>query len=332
MTIHSRKSAFDKISNMLAILRYDIEQHQVINDMSLNIHGENFFRDIFNFIYNTAYANANSSSQNSPYIDLVDHHKKKVIQITTTRTKEKILNSVKALSLPAYKWYELEIFYLLEKATPNNQTIDELEAQLGIDLKDVLKDSSDLVNGIAELEEGRLIELCERYFEPLETKYTHEIVLNLACKKLVKEVKSHKAYYDDPLASIESTRKIEFNRLNPRVAAQLSLALDFTPIISDMDDSQTPTELRNLIVEQLYKEVLLKQLKAFVEKPQLAQANVDELQALAHQYELNFSMLIDKLRDKVSELIEAHDFIGVHIPWVIVAFYFELCFVGRSQS
>lgn len=331
MTIYNRKSAFDKISNLLAVTRYDIEQHQVINDMSLNIHGENFFRDIFNFIYQTSYDNANKHQQNAAFIDLVDHHNKKVLQITTTRTKEKMLNSFKSLKLPQYQSYQIEIFYLLEKAAPTNQTINDLKATSGIDLKNVLKDSSDLIKAIADLEDARLLYLCEQYFEPLETKYTHEIVLNLACKKLVEEVKNHNAYYDDPLASIESKSKIDFNQLNTRVAANLSLALDFTPIISDMDNSETPTELRNLVVEQLYREVLLKQLQSHVKKQQLAQATVDELQAFAHKYELSFSMLIGKLKDKVSQLIDTHDFNGIHIPWVIVAFYFELCFVGRSQ-
>ena len=51
--IEERKIAFDNISRTLAITRYDIEQHQLVNDQSLNIHGENWFRDIFNFVYDT---------------------------------------------------------------------------------------------------------------------------------------------------------------------------------------------------------------------------------------------------------------------------------------
>jgi hypothetical protein len=34
--IEERKIAFDNISRTLAITRYDIEQHQLINDQSLN--------------------------------------------------------------------------------------------------------------------------------------------------------------------------------------------------------------------------------------------------------------------------------------------------------
>ncbi|MCP3660536.1 MAG: hypothetical protein GY830_09600 [Bacteroidetes bacterium] len=46
--INEKKLAFDNISRIFAFTRYDIEQHQCINDLSLNIHGENWFRDILN--------------------------------------------------------------------------------------------------------------------------------------------------------------------------------------------------------------------------------------------------------------------------------------------
>ena len=91
--ITDRKIAFDTISKVLAITRLDIEQHQAINDQSLNIHGEDYFRDVFNFVYDSQFVNANIHSSNEPYIDLIDKKKKKLVQITTTRTKEKIVNS-----------------------------------------------------------------------------------------------------------------------------------------------------------------------------------------------------------------------------------------------
>ena len=46
--ISERKIAFDRISRIFAITCRDIEHHQAINDLSLNIHGENYFRDVFN--------------------------------------------------------------------------------------------------------------------------------------------------------------------------------------------------------------------------------------------------------------------------------------------
>lgn len=57
--IDERKIAFDNISKVLAVTRYDIEQRQLIGDYGLNIHAENFFRDIFNFVYPLNLENAN---------------------------------------------------------------------------------------------------------------------------------------------------------------------------------------------------------------------------------------------------------------------------------
>ena len=95
--ITNRKEAFDTISRVLAITRLDIEQHQAINDVSLNIHGENYFRDVFNFVYDCDFVNANDENLNEAYIDLVDSGEKKLIQITTTRSKEKIPHSLTEL-------------------------------------------------------------------------------------------------------------------------------------------------------------------------------------------------------------------------------------------
>lgn len=87
--VDSRQQAFNNISRVLAITRYDIEQRQLKNIFDLNIHGENYFRDVFNFVYKNKgceFENDNFNSQNSSCIDLVDKNKKIAYQITTTRT------------------------------------------------------------------------------------------------------------------------------------------------------------------------------------------------------------------------------------------------------
>jgi hypothetical protein len=92
-----RQKAFNSISRVLAITRYDIEQRQLINEYGLNIHAENYFRDVFNFVYEYNFKNDNFESQNSACVDLVDESQKLAYQITTTRTKEKLENTFKAL-------------------------------------------------------------------------------------------------------------------------------------------------------------------------------------------------------------------------------------------
>ena len=126
--IDLRQQAFNSISRVLAITRFDIEQRQHINDYGLNIHAENYFRDIFRFIYEYNFENANFESQNVACIDLIDVKQKIAYQITTTRTKDKIEKTFKALIKPEYKDYTLKIFFLLDKSKPDKKTIDEINS------------------------------------------------------------------------------------------------------------------------------------------------------------------------------------------------------------
>lgn len=333
MTIQSRKEAFDTISKTLAITRYDIEQHQAINDLSLNIHGENFFRDVFRIVYEPNFDNENINNSNAEFIDLVNHNTKEVIQITTTRSKDKIKHSLNVLRDSVFSNYKFKIFYLLEKAKPQSTTVSELEKEFEIDnLIDSLQDYSDLIKDINNLDEEVLIHLCNKHFSDVSQKYTKVGVLNLICKRLIKRVKSIEPAYDDPLGGIDPIDKIDVNKLNKRVAANLLFGLDYTQEIYDSDDSDIPTELRELVVDQLYRKVLEKQLVAFMSKDDLKKTQVRELQDIAYQKGISFNLLIDKLKDEVKALIDVDDFNGINIPWTIVAFYFEICLVGRDKK
>ena len=157
--LQNRQKAFNNISRGLAIIRYDIEHRQSINDLSLNIHSENYFRDIFNFVYEYNFENANFETMNASSIDLIDKSEKSAYQITTTKTKVKIENTLKALNKKEYKGYSIKIFYLLEKSTPQNSTIEELNDSYDIDLKNCLLDYTDLIKDIDNLETNKLIEL-----------------------------------------------------------------------------------------------------------------------------------------------------------------------------
>ena len=157
--IDLRQEAFNNISRVLAITRYDIEQRQLINEYGLNIHAENYFRDVFNFVYEYNFKNDNFESQNSACVDLIDESQKLAYQITTTRTKEKLENTFKALKKEKYKNYTIKIFYLLDKSKPNTETIEEFKKDYNVDLNDCLLDYKDLINKINDLETNKLIEL-----------------------------------------------------------------------------------------------------------------------------------------------------------------------------
>jgi len=329
--ITDRKVAFDTISRVLAITRLDIEQHQAINDLSLNIHGENYFRDVFNFVYDCDFLNANDVNLNEAYIDLVDTRKKKLVQITTTRKNTKISHSLKALLNKKYKGYEISIFYLLDKAMPNSKTIKEIESKYPVKLKDILKDHRNLINDINSLEGSKLIELANKYFVSQETKYTDQIVLDLVFKKLLKEKYSISICYDDDLGSIEASRKIVVNNINQRIASYITSSLDYTCIVDSIDDGRLSTDLRSLVIDQLYKLILIEKLKTKEKREVLLTKNTHELQLIAVEKNMDFNKLFILLSKNIESLVTVKDFNSMNISWILISYFFEICDVGVKE-
>jgi len=331
--IDERKLAFDNISRMLAITRYDIEHHQAINDQSLNIHGESYFREVFNFVYGYDFKNANFETQNAPCVDWIDKSRKLAYQITTTRDNKKIEKTLLALTKPEYKGYEIKIFYLLDKSKPQKETRDAIEERFNIKLSETLLDYTDLIKNIEKLEENRLIELDKKYFRGIGYKYTDDIVLNLIFKHLISEKKFVKKRYDDDFGTIDTTEKIAINSINSRIAADINKGLDYTKIIEDIDsEDNLLTDLRSLIIDDLYKEILIANLKSKISKNQLDSKTVIDLHNLANEHNLNFNKIIGNLHETIEDNTEINDFNTMNIAWIIVAYFFEICDIGVHQS
>lgn len=331
--ISDRKSAFDAVSRVLAITKLDIAHHQTINDLSLNIHGDNYFRDVFNFVFDSNFINANTESSNSEYIDLVDHTQKKLIQITTTRTAEKVRHSLQALKVKKYAGYKICIFYILDKPNISAKIKKELDGEYQVNLDEILLDDKYLIKGVDALEETKLIELAKKYFNSQGEKYTDEIVLDLTCKKLM--VAKHKMpdrTYDDDFGSIEATKKIDINNINTRITHKILGSLDYTSIVESIDNGDLGTDLRQLIVQTLYRNILLEQLKTLEEKSVLQLHDAAALQEIAVQHNLDFSKLMNNLHVSIENLLEVKDFNSMNIAWILVSYFFEICDVGGKKS
>lgn len=328
----NREEIIKKISKIFAITRYDLEQRQSLNDLSLNIYSENFFRDILNFIYKYQLENANLWEQNASCIDLEDKKNKILYQVTSTRTKEKILNTFEILKQKKYKNYELRIIYLLGKSKPQKSTIDEIKEKYNKDLLVSLVDTQDLIVGINNLEESKLKELYSKYFESLKEKYTDEISLDLVCRHLVRNKSNIKIDYDDNLGNMDTNKKIELNNLNERIKSKINNALDYNSLFRPLEQDGTMTSLRNLIIEDLYKENLCTALSSMVKKEQYENKSIKELHLLAVRYNLDFNKIINKIHSTIEEKINFDDFNSTELCWIIVSYFFELCDIGVKED
>lgn len=327
--MYNRKEMFDNISKSLAILRYDIEQHQSINDFSLNIHGEDLFKNIMNGIVAGAeYVNGNTGGKNEAYIDLVDHKNKNIIQITTTRTKEKIFNTLKVYDTPKYKGYHLDFIYLLNKPSLKKESVDEIKIKYGIDIKSRLKDHSDILSGVKSLNDTNLTKLYTDCFSHIETKYTDEEVLDLVFRKLIRDHRKVIIRYDDSFGSVEVTEKLEINKINTRVQSAINNGLDYSAIVQKIDDGETVSELQYVVVDDFYKEILRNELKSKVKLSD--DFTIVDLHDKALEFDVDFSKMLGKLAERIAAAALVDDFNSMNIPWVIIAYYFEICEVGRK--
>jgi hypothetical protein len=329
--VNERENAIQNISRILAITRYDIEQRQSINDLSLNIHGENYFRDLLNFIYDCEFENDNFNTQNSSCIDLIDKKNKIAYQITTTRTNEKIAKTLKALSQKKYKDYEIKILYLLEKAKPNKNTKESFKKSNGINIENHLFDYTDLIKAINNLETNRLIELNDRYFKNKSEKYTNEIVLNLVFKNLILNSKKINKNYDDDFGNIDTQQKISLNKLNTRVTNKINSGLDYISIIDDNDEDNLLEDLRELVINNMYKNKLLEELSFKISTSELSKKDLEELHELAIKNSIDFNKVISNLHKDLDEKIDISDYNSMSISWIIISFFFEICDIGIKK-
>ena len=334
--IEERKIAFDNISRTLAITRYDIEQHQLVNDQSLNIHGENWFRDIFNFVYsNNFFVNANIETKtgNASAVDLIDKDKELVYQITTTRTKEKVDDTLKKIKTTEYKYYTLKIFFLLEKSKFKKDTKQYFKNEYNINIQDYLVDYTDLLKDIEALETDKIIELNKKLFIKSAEKYTDNIVLDLIFKHLLKEKKNVVIdYMDNDFGTVDTNSKLSLNEINEKISAEIKKSLDYRVLLDDFCNvDNLLTDLKSYIINDIYKNILLEKLKLKVSEKELLDKKTSELQDIATFHKIDFNILISRLHKEIENSIEIVDFNSMNIAWIIIAYFFELCDVGVDE-
>lgn len=331
--MNDRKTAFDIISRVLAITKYDIEQHQIINDQSLNIHGENYFRDILNFIHQWELENTNFKSSNSHCIDLIEREKKIAIQITTTRSKKKIENTFRAIRKLKLNDYEIRIYFLLEKANLKKETIKYFLTKYSIEnIQRYLYDYTNLIKEIENLETNKLIELCFKYFEIHQTKYTNEIVLNLICKHILCNSKVVKKDYDDDFGSLDTNNKLILNKINDRISAEINKGLDYATTMNKVNQDNLLTKLEELVVNDFYRDILLDELKSKNLKKELISKRIRELHDLAKKDEVDFNKILSKLHLRIEDCYDVRDFNSMSVSWVIISYFFEICDLGVASK
>uniref|UniRef100_UPI0022E81F93 SMEK domain-containing protein n=1 Tax=Phocaeicola plebeius TaxID=310297 RepID=UPI0022E81F93 len=89
-----RKEKIEKIAELFARFRTEVESLNSLNLYDINIHAENVIIPILNLVYEINLVNINNQVKNSAAIDLVDTENRIAIQVTSTATGEKIKHTI----------------------------------------------------------------------------------------------------------------------------------------------------------------------------------------------------------------------------------------------
>lgn len=89
-----RKEKIEKIAELFARFRTEVESLNSLNLYDINVHAENVIIPILNLVYGVNLVNINNKVRNSAAIDLVDTENRIAVQVTSTATGDKVKHTI----------------------------------------------------------------------------------------------------------------------------------------------------------------------------------------------------------------------------------------------
>ncbi|MEZ8661762.1 SMEK domain-containing protein [Vibrio cyclitrophicus] len=333
-----RRKFVHQISTRLAVLKIDLKQNQVLNDLSLNMASENFFRDVLRIVRDwDDLENLNFFEKCAKSIDLISVKSKTIIQVTSTKTAAKLDASLEALKDTKYKGYSLRILYLLELPNFSEKKKAYVLEEFGVNVDDIVYGTEQLIEEVDNLTQPKLERLAYDYFSDSAMRYTTNSVLQLTCHELVKGM--GKAKIKRQTTNLQGVpQKITANKLNNNDEIMLALnsSIDFAPIILANVPPTVLVKLSDLIVHQVYRESLVTELTNYgCTLTDVVDLDTAALHKICVSVGLDMSPVLFAVYHVVREKMLVQDFNAFHIPWVIIFTFFEICdigYIGGNQN
>lgn len=150
-----------QIKRALGSLSYEVAMSTSLNQLSINVHAEQFFSELLNFLFNYNLINTNFEEQNAASIDLLDEGNRIAIQVTSDSSLNKVRQTLDKFCERKFheKVDRLIILNLIKKTKHKEKNIEN--ADFKINLKQDVWDYTDLISEINNLEIKKLIEINE---------------------------------------------------------------------------------------------------------------------------------------------------------------------------
>lgn len=330
-----RKKLIDQASRSLAILRADIEQHQAINDLSLNMSSENFFRDVLRLVRGWEdLENANFFEPCAKSIDLISKSKKTIIQVTSTTSSTKLYNTLDALLDTKYEGYNVEIFYLIDVPHFKPKTKQNVEKVFNVVVDDLIYGRDKFIREIENMEQINLEYLVTNYFSDESMRYTEHQVLELACRDLVKGMKTVRIKRQ-LLKLQDFNSKLRANKIlaDENLLMLVKSSIDYTTVITLQMDLSEREKVAELVVDTFYRQNIIQELTNNGQQlAAIEQLDVGKLHEICADIDMDMSPVLYGLYDAIRAQMKFHDFNGLHMPWVIIFTFFELCNIGYIKE
>lgn len=203
-----------KIKTLIDILKVEIKDSGKLNLLDINVHVEDFFRDLLNLIYGWQLQNMNQRNLNAAGGDLWYNDDKIVIQVSSTTTKDKIQSSIDKLSAEQFAGYRFkflridgDVIKLRKESYNTHNDIVFNPSEDIIDISTLLKDITHLDIDCLR----RVYELCGKEIVPLDTPKVTETDLAIVVKALATNVKDW--LKERRPIGFDIDKKIDFNHL-----------------------------------------------------------------------------------------------------------------------
>lgn len=158
-----------QIKKAFSSLCFEVSMSTSLNQLSINVHAEQFFVELLNELFTYNLVNTNSEEQNFASIDLLDTGNRIAFQITSDSSLKKIKDTLSKLCEKKLheKVDRIIVLNLIKKNNHKNETLEK--DSFKINLKKDVWDYTDLISEINNLNIDRLTSihaLINKYLNP----------------------------------------------------------------------------------------------------------------------------------------------------------------------